>query len=56
MPECYHYFYILNSHPKAISEEILFDFNELKEFDDLLAELPEYEPSDSVLENIFKLI
>jgi hypothetical protein len=56
MPESYLYFYILNSKNKSETEEILIDFKELKEFDDLLNELPEYQPSDSVLENIFKTI
>lgn len=56
MHESYTYFYILNSSPKESKEEILIDFNEIKEFDALLNELPAYEPSDAVLENIFKYI
>lgn len=56
MLDCYTYFYILNSSPKKSKEEVLIDFNEIKEFDELLNELPAYEPSDAVLENIFKYI
>ncbi len=56
MQECYSYYYILNSTNSKDSEEILIDFNEIKEFDELLNELPEFEPSDSVMEKIFMSI
>ena len=55
MPESYPYFYILNSN-KNNFEEIIIDFNEIKEFDDLLNGLPEFEPSDAVIEKIFMSI
>ncbi len=55
MPKSYPYFYILNSNSKS-TEEIIIDFNEIQKFDELLNELPEYEPSDSVLEKLFMSI
>ncbi len=56
MPENYLYYYILNSCNNNDFEENLIDFNEIKEFDNLLNELPSFEPSDSVIEKIFKSI
>jgi len=55
MTDSYIYFYILNTNtPK--NEEILIDFAEITEFDKILKELPEYEPSESVIKDLFKLI
>jgi hypothetical protein len=56
MPENYLYYYILNSKNNLTTQEVLIDFQELCEFDKFLEELPEYEPSNSVLEKTFKLI
>lgn len=56
MQDCYIYYYILNSNNSKDSDEFLIDFNELQEFDEMLNELPEFEPSDSVMEKIFKSI
>jgi hypothetical protein len=51
----YNLFYVLNSlHPQQ-KEEILFDFNFSEGFDEILNELPEFEPSNEVLEKILKI-
>jgi len=56
MQKLYSLFYILNSFYPEHKEEILLDFNSVCERNEILNELPEYEPSNSVLEEIFKFL
>jgi hypothetical protein len=56
MLESYLYYYILNSLTPIQKEENLISFNDINELDVLLNELPEYEPTEKVLEKIFKMI
>lgn len=56
MQDCYSYYYILKTTNKNQLEEVIIDFNEIKEFDEFISELDSYEPSDTVLEKLFKEI
>jgi hypothetical protein len=57
MQKFYNLFYIINSFKTSSeNEEILIDFQAFKEMDEILNGLLEVEPSDEVLEKIFKFV
>lgn len=56
MQKIYNFFYIFNSFDQNKKEEVLIDFQALIEFDELLNDLPSFEPSNEVLEKVLKFV
>ncbi len=56
MNDCYFVYYIFNFNSQAQNFQMVFDKSFIKEIDEILENLPEYEPSEKVINQILKII